>query len=193
MIANINLLPQREKKTNSSAVIAVLCTVVLLVGSMWMYTAAKEAENEKIALENQLMVLKTKTEQLPKAEETTAISGKALEQMVKTVQEQQVKTVPLLKKITSFLPARGVVQTLSYQEQSKLVLEIRFDEKRDAAYFYNRLMGEAWAQETVLSFLKAVEVRDQQGNVQGIPRYLAHYEIKLNASEIKQLEKEENQ
>ncbi|WP_028399376.1 PilN domain-containing protein [Ectobacillus panaciterrae] len=191
MVANINLLPKREKETSSSLILVVTFLAVLLAGGGWMYYKINSINEEAAAVKKQLLVAKVQTEQHTANAVQSQQAAEQLVQGLKKLEADQVKTVPLLKKTTSFLPARGVFQAFSYKETGIMIIEIRFDDKSAAAYFYSRLQEEDWVQEAKLSSLKAIEVQDEQGKAAGMPRYLAHYEITVKRDKAKALEKEE--
>jgi type IV pilus assembly protein PilN len=192
MTVNINLLPKRERETSSSAVLLVIFLIILFGISGWMYYKIQNINKETEAAEKQLLVAKVQSEQrgnMGNADKAQQ-SAKQLAQSIQKLENEQTNIALLLQKITSFLPARGVFQTFSYKEPGTIVLEIRFDEKKDAAYFYSRLQKEKWVEQASLSSLKAIEISDEQGNQAGMPRYIAHYEIIIKQDKVKALEKE---
>ncbi|MFX3623029.1 MAG: hypothetical protein ACE3JP_03025 [Ectobacillus sp.] len=195
MQANINLLPRREKETSPVRILLAVLLIVTLVGSGWTYLAIKKTETEITDVKKQLLLAKVemKRSQMEGTGMQANEAAARLKQALKQTEEGRLKTVPVLKKITSFLPGRGVFQSFSYQEPGIFIVEVRFDEKRDAAYYYNRLLEENWIAKAKLSYLKAIEIQSGQGSEAGMPRYIARYEFTVKRDEVKSLEKEDQQ
>ncbi len=195
MLAEINLLPRRERRNIASYVIGGILLAMLLVGGMWFYLTMQQMKEDVRTMEKELLIAKTEVLQAQKDRaDTTSLQASAkLEQAVKDAEKQHIKMVPVMAKVTSFLPERGMVQEFSYAETGIFTIQIQFDQRRDAAYFYKRLMDETWVKNVKLSVIEARDVADGKGNSLGLPRYLASYEVTVNKEKVRKLEKETEQ
>ncbi|MCP8968503.1 hypothetical protein [Ectobacillus ponti] len=191
MAIRINLLPKRERRFSSWTTVLLLVLLPFVAAAVWGYWQWHVLQQETEELQKQVLAAKVAAEQQSAANQAASSVDAQLRQAVQTVGDARVKTVPMLKKLTSFLPERGVFQSFSYQEPGTFIIEVRFDEKRDAAYFYSRLAEQEWIQSLNLSSLRAVDVQAAAAALAGLPRYVAHYEATIDMAKAKLLEQEE--
>ncbi|MDG4657459.1 hypothetical protein P6P90_07270 [Ectobacillus antri] len=189
MSINVNLLPKQEKETSFKWVL--LLALVVMIGLIsWMYMTVTNLTKERDIKQKQLLVVRAQTE---KNEQNVPVQqAVSIKSFVDELETTKLPTVPLLKRLTSLLPGRGVYESFSYKEPSIIVLDIRFDEKQDAAFYYSRLQREKWVKHVKLTKLNAIELQDEEGMVQGMPRYVANFEIELQSEQLKLLKQEGN-
>jgi type IV pilus assembly protein PilN len=104
-----------------------------------------------------------------------------------------IKSVAVLKHLTSLLPERGFLLTYSYTETGTLSLSVQFDTKKEAAYYLKWLNDSEWIEKVRLSSLLS-----SQNETNGessltlnnpeteayLPRYTGNFEITLNRESI---------
>lgn len=196
MLVDINLLPQKEAKNKSLLTLAIVFSSILLLGIV-ITVVLNNSYNSKLAeLENQI----TLTEQLVEIEQQKIVAYQSsnsisdLENTVKWAQSYPLKTVPILKNLTTILPERGFIQTFTYEESGSVRLTVQFEMSREAAYFLNSLLESNWVTNAKLNSLDTVtndtfsETGDNEDELTGnyIPRYLGQYEIELNQEVLKE-------
>jgi hypothetical protein len=197
MVANINLLPKQQKEGSSSRILILILSIVFLGLGAATYVKMQQINSQTTDLSKQLAVAKVKveTQQKTAASTTSTVTGADLEKSAKALADGQIKLLPVLIKMTSFLPGRGVFVSFVYKDPNTITTEIRFDDKQAAAYYFSRLGSEPWIQEAKLSSIKAQDVQSQNQQVTSnpTPRYIAQYELVVNKDKVKELEKEGKQ
>lgn len=201
MLVEINLLPQKEAKNKSLLLLAIISIVILLIGGFFAYWFNRSFENKLASLEQQIST----TEQLVANEQQKVVAYESsnsladLENTVKWATDYPLKTVPVLKNLTTLLPERGFIQSFTYEELGVVKIGIQFETSREAAYYLNSLLESDWVHEAKLNQLDAVtgfydrtfgESDDgpdesELKNEKYIPRYLAEYEVELNRDVLK--------
>ncbi|WP_416825540.1 hypothetical protein [Ectobacillus polymachus] len=190
MVANINLLPKREQGTNPSRILILIAVILFLGIGATMYVKMQHISTQTTDVSKQLAVAKVKVETQQKTAGTTTSSAADLEKEAKKLAGGQVKLLPVLTKMTSFLPERGLFQSFTYKEPNIISAEIRFDNDQDAAYYLSRLTKEPWIQEAKLVSVKAQDIPNQQITSN---RYIAQYEVTIIQDKVKELDKEGSQ
>lgn len=197
MVADINLLPKQQKEGSSSRMLILVLIIVFLGLGAATYVKIQQINSQTTDLSKQLAVAKVKveTQQKTAASTMSTVTGADLEKSAKALADGQVKLLPVLIKMTSFLPGRGVFVSFVYKDPNIITAEIRFDDKQAAAYYFSRLGSEPWIQEAKLSSIKAHDVQSQgqQVNSNPTPRYIAQYDLVINKDKVKELEKEGKQ
>ncbi|WP_379969040.1 hypothetical protein [Ectobacillus sp. sgz5001026] len=197
MVANINLLPKQQKEGSSSRILILILSIVFLGLGAATYVKMQQINSQTTDLSKQLAVAKVKveTQQKTAASTTSTVTGADLEKSAKALADGQIKLLPVLIKMTSFLPGRGVFVSFVYKDPNTITTEIRFDDKQAAAYYFSRLGSEPWIQEAKLSSIKAQDVQSQNQQVTSnpTPRYIAQYVLVVNKDKVKELEKEGKQ
>jgi len=193
MLVDINLLPQKEAKNKSLLTLAIVFSSIFLIGIV-ITVVLNNSYNSKLAeLENQI----TLTEQLVEIEQQKIVayqSSNSISDTVKWAQSYPLKTVPILKNLTTILPERGFIQSFTYEESGSVRLTVQFEMSREAAYFLNSLLESNWVTNAKLNSLDTVtndtfsETGDNKDELTGnyIPRYLGQYEIELNQEVLKE-------
>lgn len=201
MLIEINLLPQKEAKSRSLLLLAIVSIVILLIGGFFAYWLNHSYKEKLTNLENQIST----TEQLVINEQQKIVSYESsnslleLENTVKWAKDYPLKTVPVLNKLTALLPERGFIQNFTYEESGVVKFSVQFEMSREAAYYLNSLLESDWVNEAKLNSLDAVTgFYDRQfgqsedgpdeseiKNEKYVPRYLGEFEIELNKEILK--------
>lgn len=199
MLVEINLLPQKEEKKRSLLLILIIGIAILLIGGFALYwfnrttNQAIEQMNESIASSEQIIA----TEQQKIVEFESSNSLAELENTVAWARDYPIKTVPVIEKLTSYLPDRGFIQNFKYEETGMITLSVQFETSRDSAYYLTTLLESNWISDAKLNKLEAVtafydkklgEEMDETKikNEKYVPRYQGEYEITLNRNVVKE-------
>lgn len=198
MLIEINLLPQKKAKNKSLFWLAIISSIILLIGGLLIFYLYRSFENKLTSIEQQIST----TEQLVLLQQEKVVAYKTsnsfseLETTVEWAKEYPLKTVPVLKKLTALLPERGFIQSFTYEETGIINLTVQFETSREAAYYLNSIQESDWVTTAKILNLDAVigffdktfgEEMDESKikNEKYVPRYLAEFEITLNRDVLK--------
>ncbi|MBM4762442.1 fimbrial protein [Bacillus sp. B15-48] len=205
MLVDINLLPKKEPKNYTIIFLLVTTLVLLVIAAFLLFWQGSRYDSEIALLENQI----TTTQRLIEIEEAKGKGGQAsnsasmLQSAVRWASAAPLKTVPIIQQVTSLLPERGFIETISYSEHGSVNVTVQFDTSREAAYYLKNLLDSDWTTEVTLSSVttRNVETNDPVAaneeeevppveqppseNLQTIvPRYIGQYQLQLNRSFI---------
>ncbi|WP_442595252.1 PilN domain-containing protein [Neobacillus sp. D3-1R] len=195
MLIDINLLPKKEKKNFSVAIILSLLSVLFIIGTSltFYYGFVLKSQAQQLSLKNQQVTesLRQEQEQVEMAQSTNSVVE--LKKAVEWAQSYPIKSVPVLQHLTSLLPERGFIQQYSYSEDGKVLLTVQFDTSREAAYFLKWLNDSKWiAEANILSLNLGSnnETNTEQTEVpqtEYVPRYIGSFDITLEREKVKEL------
>ncbi|KAA9023133.1 PilN domain-containing protein [Niallia endozanthoxylica] len=199
MLIDINLLPEKETKSKSLLLLAIISIVILLIGGFFAFWLNRSHENKLSSIEKEI----TATEEIVAIEQQKMTSYQSsdslaqLEQTIEWAKQYPIKTVPIIKELTKLLPERGFIQTFNYTETGTIQLSVQFESTREAAYFLNSLHQWDWLEDAKMSSVNAEtgffdkqmgeSERDESelANEKYVPRYIAEIELTLNKELIK--------
>ncbi|MEK5339936.1 PilN domain-containing protein [Weizmannia sp. FSL W8-1119] len=155
MLVEINLLPKKEPKN-----IALLFWAGILAGAsaiflIVFFIALHQTKQDLAAVNQQIK----QTEALQAAEQAAQKSNadiqdfKKLSSAVKWASDTQVKTVPVLDKLTKLLPQYGYITDFSCGSTGANVT-VQFDSSDEAVYFLKRLNDSQYFSGAVLDNIK---------------------------------------
>jgi type IV pilus assembly protein PilN len=205
VLVEINLLPQKQQKRSITLRIIIIIALSILLISLFTFWQVQKYNNEIRHLEANIAIFEqsiTSLQQEVNVESTN--SYVELSNAVEWSLTYPIKSVAVLKHLTSLLPERGFLLTYSYTETGVLSLTVQFDTKKEAAYYLSWLSDSAWIEEVKLSQLSSsqIEATEETPKIQGetesyLPRYTGNFEITLNREAIRlaqqQAEGTENQ
>lgn len=207
MLVEINLLPQKQQKRSITLRIIIIIALTMLLISLLTFWQVQKYNNEIRHLEANIANFEqtiTSLQQEVNVESTN--SYVELSNAVEWSLTYPIKSVAVLKHLTSLLPERGFLLTYSYTETGILSLTVQFDTKKEAAYYLSWLSDSPWIEDVKLSQLSSsqIESTDVTPQIQGenetesyLPRYTGNFEITLNREAIRlaqqQTEGTENQ
>lgn len=190
MLVDINLLPKKESKHQSTIVMMLVAALLLLVAIIVLFWHGKGLDRQIAALQSEI----TTTQKLVEIEQEKA-EGKSgansvaiLESAVEWASEEPLKTVPIIGEVASLLPQRGFLQSISYDESGMVNLSVQFDTSRESAYYLKNLLDSEWFSEITLSSLSTSSLSDMDDQSEVIPRYTGQYQLKLNRGYIQDQE-----
>lgn len=195
MLVEINLLPKKESRNTTLYVLIGVLLFFLLLGlgvSIWVgqsYKAKTERVNQEIATTKQLIDIQQ--EKINSSESANSVVE--LEKAVEWAEENPIKTVPILRKLTALLPDRGFVKTIKYTETGTIELFVQFDTSREASYYLKAMLDSDWIKDVKLISIEAMKNEEEDseqeihemGNERYIPRYVAEFEIFINKGVLK--------
>lgn len=205
MLVEINLLPQKEEKRMSLLLLGIIGLVILVIAGLAFYwfnystnTKIDQLNRQISTTENTIAIEQQK---IVKYESSNSLAE--LENAVSWAKDYPIKTVSVIKKLTSLLPERGFIQSIKYEETGVLTVGVQFETNRDAAYYLTTLLDSEWIKDAKLNKLDAVtafydkklgqEMDDTKiKNEKYVPRYLGEYEITLNQDIVKEDIKKQN-
>jgi type IV pilus assembly protein PilN len=207
VLVEINLLPQKQQKRSITVRIIIIIALTMLLISLLTFWQVQKYNNEIRHLEANIVNFEqsiTSLQQEVNVESTN--SYVELSNAVEWSLTYPIKSVAVLKHLTSLLPERGFLLTYSYTETGMLSLTVQFDTKKEAAYYLSWLIDSPWIEEVKLSQLSSSQNEATEGTpeIQGenetepyLPRYTGNFEITLNREAIRyaqqQAEGTENQ
>jgi type IV pilus assembly protein PilN len=194
MLVDINLLPQKEKRSKAayiSLASAGLAAVILSV-SLYIYLGSQKEEIEQIdtqiAQTNEIL----EAQRVKLADYESSNSVGELENAISWAKEQPFSMVYILNEVTKLLPERGYITEFEKDEENKIKQIVQFDTKSQAAYYLNSLLSLGWLDEAILTEAKTTDVLkddDEETSAAAeeiLPRYFAAYELQINSSLLKQ-------
>jgi type IV pilus assembly protein PilN len=193
MLVDINLLPQKEKRSKAayiSLAAAGLAAVILSV-SLYVYLGSQKEEIEQvetqIAQTNEIM----EAQRVKLADYESSNSVGELENAISWAKEQPFSMVYILNEVTKLLPERGYITEFEKDEDNKIKQIVQFDTKSQAAYYLNSLLTLEWLDEAILTEAKTTDVLKDDDETSSaeeeiLPRYFAAYELQINSSLLKQ-------
>lgn len=201
MLVDINLLPKKEPKNYALLAIILVALFIFLAAGSFIFWQGTSYDSKITMLDNQIKT----TKKLAEAAQTALTNKQGpnttaeLEAAVKWADDVPLKSVPVIKKVTALLPARGFIQTITYTEAGTVSLTVQFDMSREAAYYLKSLLDSEWISEVSLqSITTNLETQTEKSEStvpptnenQYIPRSIGQFEIKLDRDFINKQEKE---
>lgn len=200
MLVEINLLPQKQRKRSTSFRIVLLLLLTFLICSFLLYWQVQRYNHQinqiQADISNYEQSIAT-IQQEVNVESTN--SYVELSNAVEWSTKYPIKSVSVLKHLTSLLPERGFLLTYSYTESGTLSLTVQFDTKKEAAYYLNWLNDSEWINEVKLLQLSTGqtettgETLEKQNTTEEeyLPRYTGNFEITLDRDKIRQAQLQE--
>jgi type IV pilus assembly protein PilN len=202
MLANINLLPQKERRRTSTLLVWMIPIILVCSGISWM-AIENHIIQKNIASEQQELAL---TQKLIQVEENkikgTASTSSAAElgKLAQGLQTNRYSTVKVLKAFTSYLPERGYFISFQSAQGGDLSMKVQFDSLDQVSGYLYQLKNSSLVQTVTLVSVVTQELAKSQPNTTNgdinlnnlpqdnthvMPRYIAQFQIKLNLQEVR--------
>ncbi|MGQ4665732.1 PilN domain-containing protein [Metabacillus halosaccharovorans] len=192
MLAEINLLPQKQQRNYTNLLVLLIISIVLLAGAITVFMMVNQKNEQITQLEQEYQQVQQKTavlqQQISQNDSSKAVAE--LEKAIEWSMEYPIDFVPLLNELTKKLPEKGYFYSLEYANNTSLNLLVQFESSREAAYYLKRIKDSKLMNEVKLVTVEAVPLEDQEDTV---PRYLATYELSIDRNAVKAFEEEENE
>ncbi|WP_175639836.1 hypothetical protein [Metabacillus schmidteae] len=191
MLAEINLLPQKQQRNYTNILVLLMIAIILLVGTLVILMMVKQKNEQITQLQQEYQQVQQQTAALQQqaSQDDSSKAVAELEKAIEWSKEYPIDFVPLLNELTKKLPEKGYFYSLEYGENASLHLLVQFESSREAAYYLKRLKDSDVMNEVRLVTVEAVPLEDQEDTV---PRYLATYELSIDRNAVKAFEKEES-
>ncbi|HJV46788.1 MAG TPA: PilN domain-containing protein [Bacillota bacterium] len=206
MLANINLLPQKERKSVSFIVLLVLPVLILGIGSSWMLKHYYDTKTTIGASKQELATIEKQIQAEQNKAKGSANSGPAaeLEKLDQWLQANRYSTVKIIETFTSYLPERGYFESYQATQGGELNIQVQFDSLDQISAYLNQLKNSSYVQSASLMSVatqKIEKVPKDNANAEKVidqlaekdegilPRYHAQLKIKINVQEVRKDQK----
>jgi type IV pilus assembly protein PilN len=194
LLVEINLLPQKQRKSSTSLRIVLLMALLLILFSLLSFLQVQRFNNQINQLQNNISSYEQSIASIQQDVNSASTNSYVeLSNAVEWAANSPIKSVAVLKHLTSLLPERGFLLTYSYTETGTLSLSIQFDTKKEAAYYLKWLNDSEWIENVRLSSLlssqnetngeSSLTLNDTETEAY-LPRYTGNFEITLNRESI---------
>lgn len=189
MLAEINLLPQKQQKNYTNLFAAGILILILIGTALAILFLNNENKRELTVLEEEYELAQQQSailqQQANKDNRATAVNE--LTKAIQWSKSYPFDFVPFLKALTKELPENGYFYRMEYTDSTSLNLLVQFETSREAAFYLSRLKDFQSLSSVKLTMVETVKDEAEEDTV---PRYLATYELKLDKDELKRTEEE---
>lgn len=179
MLAEINLLPKKDLKNQAKKMVVMIILFIFIVAAVLFFVQMRSLSSqeealklEQAALEKQLQMIQEK-----QSSPSAANSIQLLQSAIDFIDKASMDVVPLLDEVTKLLPERGYMLEYDQVDVQTVEIKIQFDTKSEAAYYLTRMSDSSYFEQAILQKVEAVT-----GNVDGVPRVEATYQVKVKSN-----------
>ena len=184
MLVDINLLPQKERDRPAFIIAAISILVLAIIIWAVLFFLAQRNDNaqEELAAQSAELALQ-QAELRTQLEQTVGLNEEQqLQVTVDWAESYQYDTVPLLDELVAILPDRGFFHELQYIGPNTAILDVQFDNTRDAAYYLTQLKASALLASATLDLVEFQSLTETEEEIIEeseieIPRYIATYSL----------------
>jgi type IV pilus assembly protein PilN len=202
MLVEINLLPQKQRRSSTIIRLFLLLSIIMLISALLTAWQVQRYKSTISSLENN--ILQSEQTILDIQQNMDAASTNSYVELSNAVEwstTYPIKSVPVLQHLTALLPERGFLLNYAYSDAGTISLTVQFDTKKEAAYYLKWLTDSEWVKEVKLSNLTSSQTEtstsvtmDYQSEEETyLPRYTGNFEITLNGDKIREIQKQEDQ
>jgi type IV pilus assembly protein PilN len=205
MLVEINLLPQKQRRSSTIIRLVLLLSIIMLISALLTAWQVQRYKSRINSLENNIANSEQLILDLQQNMDTASTNSYVeLSNAVEWSTNHPIKSVPVLQHLTSLLPERGFLLNYAYSDTGTISLTVQFDTKKEAAFYLKWLTDSAWVKEVKLSNLTSSQtetsISDSNGdstNLQSeennyLPRYTGNFEITLNSEKIREIQQKED-
>ncbi|PFA64565.1 hypothetical protein CN378_15400 [Bacillus sp. AFS015802] len=196
-LIDINLLPEKEKKSSLFIYSLAFILVLFFIGSLFFFFSLRnmqaETERTQDTISQTRLLMEVQQTKLLDAESTQGM--KELEKTIAWMTDYPVDTVPVLNELISLLPSRGFIQTLEYSGRQSIIASIQFDSSREAAYYLHHLKDQEWITEGEILEITTDSLTGEETDALEsgvVPRYLAEFSLTLDAQILQEINEAED-
>ncbi|KAB2334083.1 fimbrial assembly protein [Bacillus mesophilum] len=198
MLVDINLLPQKEKKTKASYIVLLASILIVLIIAAIFFFIIQDRKQSIADTEQQLAqtteLLEAKRAKLENYQSSNSVTD--LQNAITWADQQPYNVVYMLQELTKLLPERGFISEFEMNEDHAVNQQVQFDTKSEAAYYLSLLTSVQWIEEAVLTEAQTADLTDQENESAVsddiVPRYIANYEMRINVPALKEAAQAEN-
>ncbi len=185
MLVEINLLPQKQKKSIFIFLIAgiVLFTFLVLFAIGYFIYDNKQQSLKNVESELELTVSLREIEEKKLTESKEVDSFSQLMTKIDWITKQKISLVFLLNHLVSLLPERGYFMNYQASDEGTVTINVQFDTPREAANYLHELNQSPYIAKASLESLSTQEVNDEEMSDERfryLPRYIANFNIEIN-------------
>ncbi|RXT14695.1 hypothetical protein [Ammoniphilus sp. CFH 90114] len=189
MLIDINLLPQKEKKSFSYVLSLLVAILILLAVGGWVYLQHSQLKRELQVSQQQLELARNLRviQEQKTSQEAVPSSSLLLEEKVKWLGAIPISTVNILNHLVQLLPERGFFLQYQYSAEGELSITVQFDTLREVSGYVSELRASKNLESVEISNIATSPVTlpsylegDQEASKQYMPRYIAQFRLKLN-------------
>ncbi|MED1862410.1 hypothetical protein P4V41_02890 [Fictibacillus nanhaiensis] len=200
MLVDINLLPVKEKKSLTSAIL-IIALVTMMIGSFtWIgldyyVSTSTLQEKESILQQEKLLV---QTEQKKQDQLNLVIDSAPLVEKIEYIRGKKIAAKDLLNHLVALLPERGYFMKYEYKDRTSIVIEAQFDTLADTTHYLHELTNSPFLASASIenmettNFEEVEEGKDMTAFENILPRYRGQYKIEFQKEKILELKGEEN-
>ncbi len=200
MLVDINLLPQKEKKSLQSQVLIIILFILFVGATSWIgidyYLTSSELAQKETALEQEKKLVEVQQQQLQgqNKNQTTIVP---LMEKIDYVRAKDIEAVALLQHIVALLPERGYFLKYEYKDRSTISIEARFDTLEETSHYLYELTNSKYLTQASIESMETTNFEElaageDMTQFEGfLPRYHAQYKLKFNHELIKELKGED--
>ncbi|MDQ0481431.1 hypothetical protein [Guptibacillus hwajinpoensis] len=192
MLIDINLLPNKPKRSFSFILIPISAGAVILAVFLWLFVSSHQLKSEQITLKDRLEKTSELMVALQSNDVSAASSGQTLQEYVDWLDGVEFSTVTLLDDLVMRLPERGYFMNYDYDGSETVNLTVQFDQMKEVSHYLSELnSSENVLSASVLTVTTADLTEEEEGNSRILPRYITEYEIEINKANLRIDENEE--
>lgn len=195
MLIDINLLPNKQKRSFSFMLIPISIGAVLFLVFGWMMYSSFQLKAEQETLTDRLEKTTELVAALQATEAGTVSSGQTLQEYVDWLDRVQFSTVALLDDLVARLPERGYFMNYEFDGSETVTLTVQFDQMKEVSQYLNELNESENVQTASLLTVSAADLTEETVETESriLPRYITDYEIVIDKSNLRMAEEEEEE
>jgi type IV pilus assembly protein PilN len=184
-IIDINLLPEKEKKSSLFVYSIAIILLLFFVACLFFFFSLRSVQTETVRTVEGLSQTKKiiEVQQTKLLDSESSQGARQLEETIEWMTNYPIETVPVLNELISLLPPRGFIQTFEYSERQSINASIQFDSSRDAAYYLHHIKEVEWIREAEILEITTNNMTSEEieSEERAVPRYLADFSLSLDS------------
>ncbi|TKD70294.1 hypothetical protein [Pseudalkalibacillus hwajinpoensis] len=187
MLIDINLLPNKPKRSFSFILIPISAGTVILAIFLWMLFSSHQLKSEQVTLTDRLEKTSELMIALQSNDVAAASSGQTLQEYVDWLDGVEFSTVKLLDDLVARLPKRGYFMNYDFDGSETVTLTVQFDQMKEVSQYLSELnLSENVLSASVLT-VTAADLTEEEAEEDGriLPRYVTEYEIVINKANLR--------
>lgn len=158
MLAEINLLPQREQKKVGFVIVAAIVLGLALLIAAFNFYQIHSAKKEIDTADQQISVIQNTIQMEAQKKKTPDLTNSInlLKSAIDAEKQSEIPTVLVMDNLTALLPNRGFILSFAYQNAGTINVTVQFDSAEEAAYYLNHLEQSKLIADVNISSLTAI-------------------------------------
>ncbi|RSL32629.1 hypothetical protein D7Z54_14355 [Salibacterium salarium] len=190
MLADINLLPEKEKKDGTWLVVAGVLLILLFMVYLSTHVIEAKIQETVSVLEEEQQRLSSQIQEESAQESGAVTELNDLQNVADNLRETIVPASDLTHRVTKSLPEGGYIATFDYTYPSTLNLTVQVNEVNEAADFQHTLQEETVfsdvSMESIQYFDPLEENPERFHENERIPRYEAVFDMAVEGQVLRQ-------